>query len=270
MFVVSTMDGGLCNCIKSFVSAVRMAGAKGTAKTTSRKLALCLASDVCMKWEDRPAQAEVVDHWRLVVLPEVDVEIQDQLNVGGEKSVSWDAAEGAKHVDFGYWLLPDPFVKRALKAWAAVRPSVAMAAYIDTWWRLQGLGSAYGGVVGVHVRSWGASHWDRAIGSWNGNRSFALEDYVRQVRQMAEVYDPKVFRWFLCVDHEQHVAAMKEALPEIGFVHHAFNKGLSFHQNAFVDLCMLSRCVAIIGKTDSTFTESAWWMGGCVAHVVLV
>lgn len=41
-------------------------------------------------------------------------------------------------------------------------------------------------------------------------------------------------------------------------------------QDALIDLLLLSSCRVIIGSRYSTFTELAWWLGGCQAEVVIV
>jgi hypothetical protein len=39
--------------------------------------------------------------------------------------------------------------------------------------------------------------------------------------------------------------------------------------DGFIDCLLLSKCSTIIGTWCSTFTECAWWFGGCKAKVII-
>lgn len=51
--------------------------------------------------------------------------------------------------------------------------------------------------------------------------------------------------------------------------HISLNNSLDTISRALVDMILLSRCKKLIVSYQSTFAETAWWLGGCQAETVV-
>lgn len=112
-------------------------------------------------------------------------------------------------------------------------------------------------VIGIHIRSW----------SDDVGRHRRLHDIKLFTDKMKELPDQ---RFFVATDSLLVLAELVTMFPNQIIASPAFserhvskNPDLATMFSALIDMLLLARCEKIIGTYSSTFTEVAWWFGGC-------
>jgi hypothetical protein len=120
-----------------------------------------------------------------------------------------------------------------------------------------------GRILGVSVRTWRAPH---DCGELNDRRvrEFDVNVYLNHIKR----FEGKVDAMYISFDNKDVEHYFKDIqIPRIELQE---PPGLTTLQWATLKARALSRCSALIGNRESTFIEAAWWMGGCLAEVILV
>jgi hypothetical protein len=116
--------------------------------------------------------------------------------------------------------------------------------------------------VGVHVRSW---HDD----PFRHNALYENSDIWQRVYEESSPI-------FFCADHvdvERKAKGFGKKMISLSSdgseKHISFNSSVDSISRAIIDMVLLSRCKKLIISYQSTFAETAWWLGGCQAETVV-
>lgn len=119
--------------------------------------------------------------------------------------------------------------------------------------------------VSVHIRSWVL---DGSNAAKVRNRAFSINSYFNVLDKME---DDK--RFFIATDNDSMIKKSRKRYGKrvISYPHHHLNLNKSNSgKSAFIDMLLLSKNNAIVGDyKTSSFTEMAWWFGGCTAKLHL-
>lgn len=117
--------------------------------------------------------------------------------------------------------------------------------------------------IGVHIRSW----------IDDPARQQLLHDMQAFILAM-EQYSTQSF--FLCSDSQEvidtvhaHFPGRVVSRPIKKIQHITFDDSPHAGQDSLIDMLILSRCQALIGTYQSSFTEVAWWLGGTQQAVTI-
>jgi len=169
-------------------------------------------------------------------------------------------------IDFMYHKLPQAKIDEILECFADIYPKedIIDAAwafrnkYIDSFNRCE--------VIGVHIRKGDFK------GLQDGRYYVSQEsDFIERMKNLLEV-NPN-YKFLLCTEDEETEEKFRSIFGSNAIIY--FPKRFRGRtcpnaiKEAFVDILLLSECPIIIGTFLSTFTEIAWWIGGCKAKVVI-
>jgi hypothetical protein len=116
--------------------------------------------------------------------------------------------------------------------------------------------------VGVHIRK-----GDFIVKGGPGD--FSVDE--RFIKRMKEISDKnKKQKFFLCTDSPEVETKLKKIFGNkiIIFQKTNFDRtDVIFTQEGLIDLLLLAKTKYILGTYVSTFTEMAWWFGGCKANI---
>ena len=237
--VVSLATPGLGNRIKTYVSALAR---YGTVKTR-RQADTVLFQGLELATEEDLKKYPTVDGWRL----DVDPDEQDYI-------------EKYKTIDLLYENTPDYFIEKYLKTFPLLKVNP------DIVQKVLEFSSNWKNVIGLHVRSWYCGR-----NSWYDSSLYEAE---------IDKCDPTA-KIFLCTDNANIADQFKNKYGDriIQYPQNLYtspnmaesghNYDVTDNVNAFIDMLLLSRCPKIIGTFGSSFTECAWWFGGCFSEVII-
>jgi hypothetical protein len=228
---------GLCNRVKTYMSCLTEYDSVSTQVYADSYIF------PSVKYKENPEKR--LSGWRLKVLPEEEKYI-----------------ENYKTIDFLYEKTPEYFIEKytgVLKKIEINREILDYAnSFLEDWSE----------VIGVHVRSW----WT------DGNRSKWHD--INFFEKEIDKFD-STKKIFLCSDNDQVIKYFVDKYGERIILHdqkihkRKYNSLETYHENvqliadAFIDCLLLSKCNTIIGTWGSTFTEVAWWLGGCNSKVIV-
>jgi hypothetical protein len=237
--VVSLATPGLGNRIKTYVSSM----AKYDQVKTCRDSDTILFGAIEKASSEEVANFPNVDGWRLDVDAEEEKYIKDY-----------------KTIDFLYEKTPDYFIKKYSKIFCDlnVNPQI-----LDT---VEKFSEEWDNFIGLHIRSWYCQR-----NSWHSVPIF--EEKIEKLNQ-----DKKIF---LCTDNlsvsdyftskygDRIVKYPQTLYNSITKAESGYNHDVSDNVNALIDMLLLSKCSTIVGTFASSFTECAWWFGGCKSNVII-
>jgi hypothetical protein len=291
--LVSTEPGGLGNRIKSWVSARRLDPAARVFWPNTNNMPAAfneLFANDCAVGQ-LPQDATEHCSWRLAILPD-DVEaLPEQFAVAGggrhpllrRVGKFWWNLRGQPDDRYRYMILPKRFSRRSTRrdgriidfeyeripqyfrdiyvplfSEVAVCPEILEA--IDAW-----AGSLFDDdIVGVQVRTWRddprrhRKHHRPAAG-----RLEALLESVAPDRRFFVVSDDDdVVPWLASVvGHDRVIAFPRETRRRASW---QSTRGMI---EDLIDMVLLSRVNELFASYLSTFSETAWWLGGAKARV---
>jgi len=261
MTIVVINNSGIGNRIKNIVSAVRKGHLINDAVDIrcEHQSLFRVAQCVIVPRHDH---LEVMSTWRLQLLPEENsrkvlrnpkylVEYHDQNYQGSLGNT----------IDFQYANIERDVVEDFLRYFALIlinQEVLDEADLLSSELEVQRR-------VGVHIRTW----YDAPDRHSN---LFDIQDYFRTLDRFA---DEKKF--ILCVDHETARRAilnrygeervLEPPNREIGHISVDLRSKVGFY--SMLDMLLLSRCEALVGTYQSTFTECAWWLGGAAKPILI-
>ena len=184
--------------------------------------------------------------WKFVLLP----------NEIPENFAKVFSSESGKNFDFEYDRIPEALRQELLIYINELRPKDQM--FIDDFAEKHSLKDC----VGIHIRK-----GDYRFTVDRRDKISTDEKFIRRMKEM-----PKS-KFFLCTDSKETENKFKEIFGEqiITFPKgdRKRSKTISI-QEALVDQLLLSKTKHILGSYLSTFTELAWWFGGCKAKVEII
>jgi hypothetical protein len=255
--IVVTTRGGLGNKLKALVSALRLTE---EVATTDGTFGVLLENDIPVL-EEVPPHAREFSDWRFVLTP-FDRLPHDFASVPiPERGDAEPRIPVGRSIDFEYERVPPPLREAFLAAFArlAVRaPILAAVERVTADWPR--------GTVGVHVRSWAGSEFRRRT-------LFDLDRFFHAVDRRASA------PLFVCGDAPEVLEAFRRRydrriLPAAGgdetVGHSGHTEDERVLARALTDMLCLARADALVGTHLSTFTECAWWLGGCRQRLEIV
>ena len=256
LIVVAT-KGGLGNKLKALVSAVRLSDSVAATYPTFG----ALFENEIPVFETIPPKCRVFSGWRFVLTPD-DRLPDDFASVAIPEPVHRvSATPVGRSIDLEYGRIPAELREAFLAAFAKLKVrreiEMSVARVSDHWPR---------DTIAVHVRSWEESNFRR-------NTLFDLERFFHAVDERGPV------PIFLSSDaasviddfRRRYGSRVMTASDETAHLSHsAFGEDDEILVRAFVDMLCLSRTDVLIGSYLSTFTECAWWLGGCRQEVVIL
>lgn len=291
--IVSTNVGGLGNRLKSWVSAMRLSpDAKvywEVNKTMPADFSQLFVNDCGIRTV--PPDAEVYHNWRLVILPEDKAYLPAGFATAGAGAhpviraigKAWWNLRGrpddryrymifpktfkrngtnadARYIDFEYGRIPAYFfgVFIPLFQQITVRPEIIRR--VDEWGG-RNLGRD---VIGVQVRSW---RDDR-----HRHMKYHKPSMKRLYRLMDKA-DPDA-RFLVVSDSDEIISMLAERYGDGRVIHfpRATCRKDSWKSpegiiEDLIDMLLLSKTPRIFTSFLSTFSETAWWLGGATASV---
>lgn len=290
--VVSTETGGLGNRLKSWVSSMRLAADARVHWPITRSMPAAfgdLFDNECFVG-NVPAGAAVYGSWRLAILPEDEPHLPAGFATAGAGAMpllrglgkAWWQLTGrrsdryrfmvypksysragvradARHIDFEYERIPDALRQtyRPLFGSIIARSDITLRA--DEW----AAGNLTGGFIGVQVRTWRddarrnrkyhRAAWPRLLRLLDGvepaTRILVVSDSDDVVSVLSRRYGARVTAF------PRETKRSESWLSVDGIV------------EDFIDMLLLARSQRLFASYLSTFSETAWWLGGARARV---
>lgn len=251
--VVAQQSGGLSNNLKCYLSAMRIAERiGGTLVTTSTDL-VSIFTDLRYLPESKiePWMKTHLD-WRLIIFP--DDPLEKGFSMKRESRGFPDADPQRRNIDHEFERIPPEIRELYLKKISelSIRPAIAkeIEEYIEK--------ELDHDTVSIHMRTWMTDHWDKAP------KRHELYFDFNYYKKLVEQFD----RVFISSDNAEFLAKLRKLYG--GRIKHYRPDGrFDPSQVAFIDLMILAQGKRLFGSSLSTFTEMAWWLGGCQASVSL-
>ncbi|MDH4048305.1 MAG: hypothetical protein OEW68_10865 [Gammaproteobacteria bacterium] len=290
---VSAEIGGLGNRIKSWVSVMRSGNDWRVHWPVNKYMPASFSQLFLNKCDiaEIPPQAQVYKSWRLDILPE-DLEHLPAgfatVGAGAHPIVratgkAWWSLTGrksdryqymlfpkyhskritradARHIDLEYGRIPDYFRRSFVPLFReiSVKPDIALAA--EDW----ATANIDKQVVGVQVRTWRDEP--------RRYRKYHLPAMKRLHRLMRET--PDDMRFLVVSDSDDIVPQLAADFGEeriLCYPRKTSRNGswqsVEGVSEDLIDMLLLSRCERLFASYLSTFSETAWWLGGAKADV---
>ena len=161
-----------------------------------------------------------------------------------------------KNIDFEYERIPEEIRQKLLIYVNRLKPKTQMI--VDDFTEKHNLKNC----IGIHIRK-----GDYRFTAERRDKVSSEEKFIKRMNEM-----PKD-KFFLCTDSEKTEDKFKKifggriiACPK---GNRKRSKAMAIRE-ALVDLLLLSKTKHILGSYLSTFTELAWWFGGCKAKVEIM
>jgi hypothetical protein len=131
------------------------------------------------------------------------------------------------------------------------------------------LSSIGGNFLGAHIRTWRNNNTTTDVRS--ANDRFSYYDSVGRSKFIYLINECQYENVLICTDNKEEVN--KTIIPNIR------NKRIIFFdsipelheiQNDFIEILLLSKCSHLLATLNSTFSELAWWYGGCKAKLDVI
>ena len=241
---------GLCNRLRSLLSAMRFAEKSGATLQLCWPVSPVVSCrfdelfTIRVEQADQPTGEARYFNWRLWVTP-------------GELPAGWARAYPAQDVngcaiDFEYERIPAALQQE----YAALIAKLAPRAEIEQ--RAAKITDAP--FVAVHVRD--GSDWQ----AWG--RATPLANFIAAMDRY-----PSETRFFVSAHTCATIDALQRRYPGriISQPEKEYDEPTARRmQDTLVDLLCLARGTELIGTYGSTFSEMAWWLGGCSKRVTIV
>ncbi len=232
---------GLGNRIKAYVSML----GKGLQVLTTNRADSYLFPEIRLASPEDLLKYRGIDGWRL------DVEPYERFHTREYSSI-----------DFLFARTPDYFIRKYSEIFRNITINAEVKAHAEVFLSEH---PDFAGKIGIHIRSW-KNHEERK--SWLNMDLFhaALASF------------PATKNIFLCTDSSAVEKQFRDRygdrvltlgkVPE-HFIETGNTEDVAINKAAFLDMYLLGQCNTIIGTYASTFTECAWWFGGCKARVLI-
>jgi len=169
---------------------------------------------------------------------------------------------GGDGIGFNFLNIPEEIKKEILKYLKRLKPLKSLQKEIDNFQRKNNLM----GMIGVHIRRGDFADRPTSPGKVSSNKKF--------IERMEElIKDKPETKFFLCTDSEEMEKMMEEKFPKriFKFQKESFTRtDVRATQEGLIDLSLLSKTKHILGTYRSTFTEMAWWFGGCKPKMEII
>jgi len=271
--IVATCPAGLGNRMKCMVSTIKNARANG-----KMPLLYWPVNDLCgCTYDDlfkhkpfaRELDEEELDELKSTV---DDLEINKTwkftLSTSSDcSSTSSDCLRDEEPLDFKFNKLTQKQRDEFVDYFKEFEPTQEIYDVIDVIYFKYADDFAAGNVIGVHIRK-----GDYKV-SFDGRQHISTEKgFQDKMKALLEV-NPD-YKFLLCTEDKETEEEFEKLFGKdkiIYFHKRARGRGdVAAMKEALIDLYLLSKCDIILGTFLSTFTEVAWWLGGCKANVCII
>ncbi len=251
---VALQRGGLCNNLKCLLSTIRLADRHGgEAFNSSPDLVKIYPDFTHISKSAIPSEANTHKDWRLIVFD--DDPIEAGFSNARESQGFSDADENARNIDHEFHRIPSTMQEIYQRVIAQLPVASDLLNEINE--ASDRLLSDIN--VSVHMRTWMTDDWDDAPNRHRHYFNFAY--YEALVEEHGQV--------FVSADNASYLQKLVDRFGNrVRYYSPPDRYDLS--QVAFINLNILSKTDHLIGSSLSTFTEMAWWLGGCQSQVTLV
>lgn len=263
--MVASCPAGLGNRIKCMVSTI-----KRCSESTNYEV----IAKPCVYWPiNNQCGCDFEDIFKSDILFE-DI-CEEEFNLLKEYGKTGDAhinkswkleTDYIKDIDFKYNRLPRSSINEFLPYIHYIKPRQDIVDMAYTFVNIYKDSFSKNEVIGVHIRK------GDFIGLYDGRHRISKEEYfIEKMRCLLEI-NPN-YKFLLCTEDEDTEERFRKIFgsSRVIFFQKRFRDRNTKEsiKEAFVDMLLLSRCSIIIGTFLSTFTEMAWWFGGCNAQVII-
>lgn len=291
--VVSTETAGLGNRIKSWVSAMRLGNDARVYWPVTENMPAAfseLFANSC-EIDEVPAEARQHISWRLEVLPEDEAYLPAGFAVVGggahplvraigkaiwqlrgrpndryrymifPKSHSRRSSRAdGRHLDLEYGRIPEYFRNVYVPLFARIRPLPEIKESVAAW----AATNIEADTIGVQVRTWRDDP--------RRYRKYHVPSTARLLRLMRSA--PTNARFFVVSDSDDIAGYLRKELGENRILQYPREtarleswRSVRGMQEDLIDMLLLARTQHMFASYLSTFSETAWWLGGARARV---
>jgi len=274
--VISNNGSGLCNRIKSLLSAMRIAEYMNDneVRVDWPKGRPGIVSDCCfndifenenmvIRGPDYPLGAVTYNLWRFAVMPDdpIPFEFSDGSGIRYYDRKKFDRhshtrADG-KNIDGEFDRIPEEVRQKYLKHISTLKVRKEILYEVDMFSK-----KFDDNTVSVQIRSWNDDPYKRTF--------FDISDFYQVMDSM-----PAETIFFVTADVPDIVDVLTERYGDRILVR-STNVVMGVRDNkegiinAMIDLLLLSKNNTLIGTYITTFTELAWWFNGCKSKVIIL
>jgi hypothetical protein len=170
-----------------------------------------------------------------------------------------DRKEG---VDLKFSNLPEEIKNEFISRLKKIKPLNNIQKEIDNFSKKHKMSN----LIGVHIR-----RGDFADRNVSPGRVSTDEKFIEKMKEF--IKEDNKTKFFLCTDSQEMEEKIEKEFPKriIKFKKSSFTRtDVRATQEGLIDLYLLSKTKYILGTYRSTFTELAWWLGGCTAKIEMM
>jgi len=197
---------------------------------------------------DFPGKKKVIfAGWRFIIGKNEKISLSKDMFFRNEKSL-----------DYKFWKVPLKIrkeIQEGLKSFKPINPLKSKINFFEKKYTLHER-------VGIHMRR----------GDFKEAQEISPDDkFIIKIKQILKT-NPKT-KFFLCTDDKNSEKLLKKNFGNkiISYPKKNFDRlDEKFIQQGLIDLFLLSKTKEILGTYLSSFTELAWWIGGCKAKINII
>ncbi|MEK6850858.1 MAG: alpha-1,2-fucosyltransferase [Nanoarchaeota archaeon] len=170
--------------------------------------------------------------------------------------------DSGKNIDLEFERIPSALREEYLKYVRKLRPSKAIINAVNKFIKKNDIKKA----IGVHIRR------GDFVNYWDGRDKVSSDEKYFKKMSGVILKNPRT-KFFLTTDSMETQKKFVEKFGKSIIIspNKNFNRGTKkATKDALVDLFILSKTKKIFGAYLSTFTEMAWWFGGCKQKVEII
>ena len=255
---ITTGGGGMGNQIKKFISAIRL--------DPNSKSHLPYFQDIFKNRSVCVVEPGVkytpINTWRIIVL-DSDTEIPNNFCQATTKNKDFDNCDTlGRNIDFEYLRIPMPFRLKIIKlVHQKLVPSLSIQNQVNSFIK------HHGNYSSVHIRSFNADNFINDKSSRHAskrNKIWINEGRQKCINYINNLSDKKIF---LSSDSQSESTLIKQSCPNKIFINYIDKDSNRSFESDFTDMILLSKGNHMILNPTSTFSELAWYFGGCNENI---
>jgi len=255
---ITTGGGGIGNQIKKFISAIRLHPESKAHLSYFENI--FGNKSICTK--DSGIKYIPINTWRIIVLKS-DTEIPDNFCRVTLKNQDFDNCdEFGRNIDFEYLRIPISFRLKIVKLIGQnLRPNAIIEHKVNEFVK------NHGNYSSVHIRSFNADNFVNDKSSrhaFTRNKTWIDHGRQRCINYINNLSDKKIF---ISTDSQSESDIIKESCPNKNFINYIEKNSRRTFEDDFTDMMLLSKGNHMILNSVSTFSELAWYFGGCNENI---
>ena len=269
--IISINKGGLCNRIKSLVSVIRISkiendeykvlwevlnNYKKDKHILNCPFNLLFENNICI---NNISNNQCYDSHCLYIYDKDNIP-KNFNNFNSNCSRSFSKKYDNKTIDFMYNKIPEILKNEYIKYFKILKPIQKLQTEIDNFSK-----KFNEKTISLHIRSWNRKNEKERKSLYN------LDNIENEIKKYDESYNFYLASDCQEVKNELHKKYSNRILtyPRKTTLDNSrdFSEGI---QEDLIELYLLSKNKIIIGSHFSTYTEVAWWLGGCTENIKII